>query len=351
MHRINNFFKNDVNEKRLLIIYFIGLIIVSVVIIYINWDKTTAAELGIVPIIQDFPFTVKFTNETTTTPAPNETTQSSPIVTLTQPTGEEMRNITVRNNSVIMSSSSNVTQVESKIRERESTLLYISALFGILGASAHSIASLTTWIGNNKYSNRWLAWYIARPPIGAAIAVIVYMLLRAGLIPSSSFQVSAFGIAALSALAGFLTNETTQKLRDIFDSLFGIKKSDEQKGDVPLRKDFSIKLSSPKTVIKVGDDLELKAVAIKADGSYGSNIDLSFTATPSTILKFEDKYIGKTDSEGQLKVKVKGIKTGNTTVTVTADLDKEIIDELHIKVEDNGKTSPPVGPTPTPPPV
>ena len=64
-------------------------------------------------------------------------------------------------------------------------------------------------------------------PHAAAIAVIVYTLLRAGLIPSSTVQVSAFGIAALSALVGLMTNEITKKLRDICSSLFGMRTPDE----------------------------------------------------------------------------------------------------------------------------
>jgi hypothetical protein len=361
---------NDNHQKQMLLVYFLGLIIASILIVYHNWDKTVTGDLGRVPISQDFnlDFTpnaiapgntsaatqndtlsrntsaatqnaTKDGNKIATMPnatspgnttTPNEKTTGRPqTFKLSQGAGEAMRNITVTNNSITVASAANATKIESKISERESTLLYISALFGILGASAHGIASLTIRMANNKYNNRWLPWYIARPPIAAAIAVIVYMLLRAGLIPSSTVQVSAFGIAALSALVGLMTNEITKKLRDICSSLFGMRTSEEDKGDVPLKKDMYVKLSTPKTVIKVGETLEIKAIVINADGKYGSDMDLKFTVT-SPILKIEDTSIGKTNSDGEIKVKVKGEKPGIATVTV-ADLDDEIMDELKIR--------------------
>jgi hypothetical protein len=67
--------------------------------------------------------------------------------------------------------------------------------------------------------------------IGAALAVIVYLTFRAGLVTGGPSNVSDFGVAAISALVGLLTEQTTKKLRDIFDTLFGTEKPEKDKGE------------------------------------------------------------------------------------------------------------------------
>src|SRR5687767_6747842 len=49
---------------------------------------------------------------------------------------------------------------------REKNLIMVNTLFGILGGSTYGLASITTWIGNNKYDKSWTLWYVSRPIIG-----------------------------------------------------------------------------------------------------------------------------------------------------------------------------------------
>jgi len=106
-------------------------------------------------------------------------------------------------------------------------------MFGVLGGSTHAIASLTAWISMDKLNKGWGWWYFSRPFIGAAMAVITYLVLRAGFISGSPTAINDFGVAGFSALVGLMTDEITRKLRDVFDSLFGIAKSKGEKGDSP----------------------------------------------------------------------------------------------------------------------
>jgi hypothetical protein len=67
-------------------------------------------------------------------------------------------------------------------------------------------------------------------PIGVALALLFYLVLRGGLIVPSLPNGSAatdttrllnpYGIAAISAMAGMFSKQATDKLREIFDTLF-----------------------------------------------------------------------------------------------------------------------------------
>jgi hypothetical protein len=66
------------------------------------------------------------------------------------------------------------------------------------------------------------------------MAVITYLILRAGFISGSPTTINDFGVAGISALVGLMTDEITRKLRDVFDTLFGIAKPKGEKGRSPL---------------------------------------------------------------------------------------------------------------------
>src|SRR5687768_12817204 len=88
-------------------------------------------------------------------------------------------------------------------KEREKRLLGLSIYSGIIGASLYSITSISVWFGQRKLQRSYFLWYLAKPPIGASLAVIVYLLLRASLLTgiangsavSQSLFINDFGVA------------------------------------------------------------------------------------------------------------------------------------------------------------
>jgi hypothetical protein len=65
--------------------------------------------------------------------------------------------------------------------------------------------------------------------MGSDLAVVTYVILRAGLIstPSESGatpDINDFGVAGISALVGLMTDEIMQKLKHVFNSIFGTEK-------------------------------------------------------------------------------------------------------------------------------
>jgi uncharacterized membrane protein YeaQ/YmgE (transglycosylase-associated protein family) len=104
------------------------------------------------------------------------------------------------------------------------TLIIVLAIAaGVVGSFISSATSYVKYFGNRKLRSWWIPWYLVRAPIGAALAVILYLLFRAGLLPttSASKEISPLGVAALSGLAGMFSNRAVEKLEDIFNAAFG----------------------------------------------------------------------------------------------------------------------------------
>lgn len=96
----------------------------------------------------------------------------------------------------------------------------VAGMFGLMGSTILGISSLTIHAANRNLTKGWASWYITHPPVGAILAVLVYVVLRAGLMPGNA-NFSFFGVAAIGALVGFATKNTMEKLRDILNTVFG----------------------------------------------------------------------------------------------------------------------------------
>jgi hypothetical protein len=117
----------------------------------------------------------------------------------------------------------------------ESRLLLIVIIAGALGSFVHGATSLTTYLGNRMLVRSWSWWYWLRPLIGIGIALVFYFVVRGGFLllvtsGTTHSDVSPFGIAAIAGLSGMFSKQATDKLREVFDSLFK-SSGDNQRGD------------------------------------------------------------------------------------------------------------------------
>jgi hypothetical protein len=98
-------------------------------------------------------------------------------------------------------------------------LFVVVALFGFLGALVHALRSLYWYVGNRTFLRSWLLFYAIVPFVGASLGVLVYVVLRGGLISpqASSADVSPFGFAAVAGLVGLFTQESARKLLQVFE--------------------------------------------------------------------------------------------------------------------------------------
>lgn len=119
-------------------------------------------------------------------------------------------------------------------------LIFMVLILGALGSLIHSITSFTTYIGNRKFLVSWTWWYSLRPFVGAALALALYFVVRAGLLTSNGSieALNQFGVAMLATMAGLFSKQACDKLEELFTTLFkpGPGKGDAQRGDklVPL---------------------------------------------------------------------------------------------------------------------
>lgn len=120
---------------------------------------------------------------------------------------------------------------------KEVQLLLLAIFAGALGSYFHALKSLADFIGNRTVISSWFWWYITRPFLGMALALVFYAVLRGGFVigsPADAMVVNPFGVLALSALVGMFSDKAAQKLAEVFDVLF--KAGDPRSGklDAPV---------------------------------------------------------------------------------------------------------------------
>lgn len=105
---------------------------------------------------------------------------------------------------------------------RDQQFFVLAAFAGAIGAMLHGLRSLSTYIGERYLYRSWIAYYALLPIVGSLLATIVYLVLRAGLLPggTNSSQPDPYGIAAIGALVGLFSAQAAEKLKAVFETLF-----------------------------------------------------------------------------------------------------------------------------------
>jgi hypothetical protein len=203
---------------------------------------------------------------------------------------------------------------------REKALLGLAVLFGAVGASVHAVSSLVTWQGKNKFERSFVPWYVTKPLIGAALAAAVYFLLRStlrttvsGPSGSGAAAINEYGVAGISVLVGLMTAQMTQKLRDIFDSMFGIQKGTD-KGDVDKIVGNNLTII-PKTLqLNISQIGALVAFVKNNVDKPVSNVGVEFGVVDSNVVIPLESTLKKTDSYGMATLAIRGNAIGKTKV-------------------------------------
>jgi len=102
-----------------------------------------------------------------------------------------------------------------------SVIFLLVALAGFLGSMIHIATSFTNFVGAEQFKKSWIPWYFVKPFTATGVALILYFVLRAGLLNlGDSNQVNLYGLVTLSALAGLFTDKATIKLEEVFTVIF-----------------------------------------------------------------------------------------------------------------------------------
>ncbi len=104
----------------------------------------------------------------------------------------------------------------------EVTLLLLVAVLSALGSYVHAAQSFVDFAGNRRLVVSWVWWYPFRILIGVALAEIFYFAIRAGFFGTDTPTtfINPYGIAAVAGLVGLFSKQATDKLKEVFDTLF-----------------------------------------------------------------------------------------------------------------------------------
>ena len=101
---------------------------------------------------------------------------------------------------------------------------------GALAACVAALRSFADYAGDAKLEEQWYWLYISRPFVGAGLAFIFFLVIRAGFLAGTAADIKAvnpFGLAGVAALVAMFSDKAMLKLGDIFDTLF---KTDDTRG-------------------------------------------------------------------------------------------------------------------------
>jgi hypothetical protein len=112
----------------------------------------------------------------------------------------------------------------------DTALLLLVVFSSAVGSFVHVATSFANYAGRGRLETSWLAWYALRCLIGAALATVFYFVLRAGFFSgdATNSSVNVYGIAAVAGFVGLFSRQATDKLREVFDTLFKTDRSEEE---------------------------------------------------------------------------------------------------------------------------
>ncbi|TKB59679.1 MAG: hypothetical protein E8D49_07560 [Nitrospira sp.] len=98
-------------------------------------------------------------------------------------------------------------------------------LMGTLGGLLRLMSSFAKYVGNRQLLRSWIPYYLLMPIEGGALALLIYLLLRVGLLsPTASINdagsLNVFGVYAIAGLTGLFSSQAMEKLAEVFAVIF-----------------------------------------------------------------------------------------------------------------------------------
>jgi hypothetical protein len=120
-------------------------------------------------------------------------------------------------------------ELEGTPAPTEEAVLFMVILLGALGGFLHLASSMANYVGNRQLLRSWVVYYFLIPFQGAALAPIVYLLLRVGVLNPANTQpgsasptasLNLIGIYAFAALTGLFSKQAIEMLAEVFSTIF-----------------------------------------------------------------------------------------------------------------------------------
>jgi hypothetical protein len=199
-------------------------------------------------------------------------------------------------------------------------MLFLVMVAGALGALTHTWTSFGDYVGNRELSTNWIWFLVLRIPIGIALAVLFYFIIRGGLlIPTVQVQapgaanahdatalLNPYSIAAFSALAGMFSKQATDKLAAVFDVVF--EKKSNREGALGSNK--PLKVSPNPLTKKKPEDLTVTGSGFQKD-------------TKATINGKDRAFTPSSETEGKVAILDEDVKEKGTLKLVITNPNKD----------------------------
>jgi hypothetical protein len=149
-----------------------------------------------------------------------------------------------------------------------------------MGNMIHLATSFANYVGSEKFKRSWILWYCVKPFTAAGIALIFYLVVKAGLLNfDGGAGVNPYAIVILSALAGLFTDKASMKLEEIFTVIFKPKDDRPDKLDeISIKiKGFDPKklsLDEDNNITITGEGLDKHPLSIKINDQDISGVDV-----------------------------------------------------------------------------
>ncbi|WP_448680335.1 hypothetical protein [Pseudomonas nicosulfuronedens] len=106
----------------------------------------------------------------------------------------------------------------------DARLLVMVMVAGALGSFVHVAKSFGDFVGNDRFMASWIWWYLLKPCIGMALALMLYLIVRAVVLTVNASgdpaSVNLYGLMAMAALVGMASKQGTDKFAVLLDALF-----------------------------------------------------------------------------------------------------------------------------------
>lgn len=179
---------------------------------------------------------------------------------------------------------------------------------GALGALVHALRSFFWYVGNRNLKWSWVPMYLLLPLVGATLALVFYIILVAGLFAGAPGGGKIAGFAAIAALVGMFSRQASEKLEEIFNTIF----TKPKEGKDPA------KTTSEVTKVTVGGTSGAQTLSVVGSG-FQEPLTVKLTGPPGAVATATPKNV----TPNKFDADVTGTLTsGEWSLTVTSEDEK-----------------------------
>jgi hypothetical protein len=201
-------------------------------------------------------------------------------------------------------------------------LLLLVIIAGMLGAFVHGATSLADYLGNNSFNKNWTWFYLLRPAIGMALALVFYFAIRGGFLSTTggAKDINPYGIAALAGMVGMFSKQATDKLGEVFGTLFKTAPGggDDSRSDPLKPKTVAVLQLDPVSVIAGSEAFTL---AVTGTGFINGAIIHLDDVPQTTAFQSETRLTAQVAKETVASAGTRKLTVVNPDTTTTGPVD------------------------------